>query len=222
MGYLRESSTEVAKKAAEQRDAFFAAAEVNDADGDASEATFSSPADVLQLPDGSLLISDTGNNSIRILTVPDTGQPIVCTIAAQGWLAPHGLALLSDGRVVVCDSGHNKLKVLDLSSGRTSPFAGSGVRGHRDGGGGAAQFNAPTSICCTPSGALLVSDTANHCIREVSEGSSGTRLVRTIAGQPGVAGHRDGALYSALLHNPSALVAATSATALDEQVLLSH
>lgn len=66
-----------------------------------------------------------------------------------------------------------------------------GEPGYRDGPGPEARFNCPTAACALPggSGALVVADSQNACIRLVDRGGN----VSTLAGACGEQeGHRDG------------------------------
>ena len=93
-------------------------------DGPAERAAFATPSSVLQLPDGSLLLCDTGNNRLcRLTRRPGggsgggTGGVVVSTVCAKvSGLSPSGLALLADGSgVLVSDTGHHKLRRVDLT-----------------------------------------------------------------------------------------------------------
>ena len=65
-------------------------------DGPAERAAFATPSSVLQLPDGSLLLCDTGNNRLcRLTRRPGggsgggTGGVVVSTVCAKvSWLSP--------------------------------------------------------------------------------------------------------------------------------------
>ena len=103
-------------------------------DGTADVASFAGPHAVLMLPDGSLLVSDTPNNVVRRVHADAAGVRVSTLSTNRPLAAPKGLALLADGGVLVCDSGHNKLLRLDWRDGSVAPYAGSGKRGHRDGG----------------------------------------------------------------------------------------
>ena len=184
-------------------------------DGPAERATFATPSALLQLPDGSLLVSDTANNRLRrLVRQPESGQVSVHTVCAKvGWLSPRGLALLRDGGVLVCDSGHHKLRRIDPADWSVAPWAGNGKRGHRDGAAAGAQFDCPSGLCVCPDGTVLVADAGNHCIRCVVEqpaaaGGGATRwLVRTVAGGAGERGHRDGAAPHARFDAPHSVLA---------------
>ena len=115
----------------------------------------------------------------------------------------------------MCDSGHNKLLRLDWRDGSVAPYAGSGKRGHRDGGGAAAAFDSPAGVCVCSDGVVLVADTNNHCVRSVScDGGGGGRLVvRTVAGS-GERGHRDALASGAKFDRPAAVAASSTSEGL--------
>ena len=94
-------------------------------DGPAERAAFATPSSVLQLPDGSLLLCDSGNNRLcRLTRRPGGGGGgggggvVVNTVCAKvSWLSPSGLALLADGSgVLVSDTGHHKLRRVELAT----------------------------------------------------------------------------------------------------------
>ena len=141
---------------------------VGSRDGEARNATFASPRCVTTMPDGSLLVVDSGNNRLRKIC-DRGGGPLVSTLAPRtAWLNPRSLALLPDGAVVVCNTGHNRLVRFDLETKACQPFAGCGRKGHRDGSASKAEFNAPSSVCVCGDGTVLVADTGNHVIRSIS------------------------------------------------------
>lgn len=183
-------------------------------DGAADRATFASPGATLQLRDGSLLVSDTGNNRLRrLVRQPDGGVSVTTICAKAGWLKPKGLAVLRDGSVIVCDSGHNKLRRIDPDDGwSVSTWAGNGAKGHRDGGAANARFDGPSGVSVCPDGTVLVADTGNHCVRAIAEQDGRARAVRTLAGSPGLRGHRDEAAALSRFDAPVSIVAPAGAT----------
>ena len=184
------------------------------ADGTADTCCFAGPHAVLMLPDGSLLVSDTPNNCIRRVHADAAGVRVSTLSTNRPLAAPKGLAL-ADGSVLVCDSGHNKLLRLDWRDGSVAPYAGSGKRGHRDGGAAAAAFDSPAGVCVCSDGVVLVADTNNHCVRSVSsDGGGGGRLVvRTVAGS-GERGHRDALASGAKFDRPAAVAASSTSEGL--------
>jgi sugar lactone lactonase YvrE len=92
---------------------------------------------------------------------------------------PFGLDFLPDGSLVVADfEGHRVCKVT--RAGRVSVLAGAGRKGHRDGPGRDALFNAPHNVAVQKGGEVLVADTLNHCVRRIGAGGE----VSTVAGTP--------------------------------------
>jgi hypothetical protein len=178
-------------------------------DGSGGVASFNSPSELLALPDGSILVADTmGDRIRRIFRQPGAADALpsgarVVTVSARGWLRPMGMALLPDGSVLVCDHGHNRVKRLSADLKTVSLFAGTGLRGSRDGPADAALFDGPRGVCVWGE-AVLVSD--GHAIRAIVRASSGTNHVATIAGGARE-GYRDGPGLSARFCRPSCLLA---------------
>jgi DNA-binding beta-propeller fold protein YncE len=92
---------------------------------------------------------------------------------------PFGLDFLPDGSLVVADFGGNRVCKV-TRDGKVSVLAGAGAKGHRDGPGAQAQFNAPHNVAVLPGGDVLVADTLNHCVRRISRAGE----VSTVAGAP--------------------------------------
>ena len=147
-------------------------------DGAAAAARFNLLAAMLHLPDGRVLLSDFGNNRIRVLSA-DLQQ--VSTVAGAGGQGhrdgaaaqaqfhyPTGLALLPDGCVLVADFGNNRVRVLSADLQQVSTVAGDDEQGHQDGAAAQAQFNQPIGLALLPDRRVLVADEGNSCIRVLS------------------------------------------------------
>ncbi len=111
---------------------------------------------------------------------------VSCTFSADNFNDPTGLAYLN-GTLYVADTGSHKIKMIDTSG--TPPevvtIAGTGAGGFQDGRGAQAKFKSPVGIAVDPQGlVLVVSDQANHLIREI-ELTSGEYRVSTFAGSTG-------------------------------------
>jgi DNA-binding beta-propeller fold protein YncE len=147
-------------------------------DGAAAQAQFCCPTGLALLPDNRVLVADSFNNRIRVLSA-DLQQ--VSTVAGDGeeghrdgaaaqaqFYYPSGLTLLPDSRVLVADFGNNRIRVLSADLQQVSTVAGDGVGGHRDGAAAQAQFYYPTGLALLPDGRVLVADFGNNRIRVLS------------------------------------------------------
>ncbi|MBJ7328268.1 MAG: hypothetical protein JHC95_00135 [Solirubrobacteraceae bacterium] len=185
--------------------------------GAATSARLTSPRDVAQLLDGSLLVADTGNNRIRriangvITTFAGTGAPGASGDggAATGaqLSAPRDVAPLSDGSVVIADTGNNRIRRV-APDGTITTIAGGGAAGSGGDGGPAtaAQLNAPSGVTPLTNGALLIADAGNDRVRRITP--LGT--IFTIVGSaPGLSGD-GGPASAARLSSPSDVVRTSS------------
>jgi len=180
-------------------------------DGAAAQRQFRSPSGLALLPDGRVLVADSYNHRIRVLSA-DLQQ--VSAVAGDGeeghrdgaaaqaqFNFPRGLALLPDGRVLVADINNRRIRMLSADLQQVSTVAGDGEAGHRDGAAAHAQFNCPRGLALLPDGRVLLSDHLNHRIRMLS---ADLQQVSTVAGD-GEEGHRDGAAAQAQFLGPGGL-----------------
>ncbi|MEZ0227219.1 MAG: hypothetical protein ACAI25_01220, partial [Planctomycetota bacterium] len=162
-----------------------------------------------------LLVSDTGNARVRTL---DAVTNLVTTLAgssagfggdggpavAAALLQPRGIARATDGAVLICDAGNHRIRRVDPVTQLISTIAGTGSAGFAGdlGPATAARLSTPSAIVVHPSGAVLVADTGNHCVRAID----GSGIIRVVAGT-GVAGATGdgGAATSAQLSSPRGL-----------------
>lgn len=180
------------------------------ANGLAASAQFDFPTGVAVDNSGAVYVADWGNHMIRKISL---GQ--VSTLAGlagkPGWADgsnsiaqfnhPAALALDSLGNLYVADQGNDAIRMV-TPDGDVATLAGlPGVPGSADGDGTNAQFNLPAGIAYYGPGTLVVADTGNDTIREVSL-SSGQWVVKTLAGSPGLTGTNDLPGPSARFNNP--------------------
>jgi trimeric autotransporter adhesin len=120
---------------------------------------------------------------------------------------PIGLAADSAGNLFIADSSNSRIRKVS-PDGTISTAAGNGTAGHTGDGGQAtsAELNQPWGLAFDILGNLLVSDSANHCIRKVT-GST----ISNVAGT-GIAGFSgdDSAATSAKLNRPTGLAVDTT------------
>jgi DNA-binding beta-propeller fold protein YncE len=144
-------------------------------DGTGSAAHFNLPTQIAT--DGtSLYVADSGNNTIRRITLSDmkvktiAGQPGTPGKAEGNqdksqFSGPRGIAV-DKTAIYVADTGNDVIRKIDISTLQTSTIAGTGAEGDKDGPALEAQFNNPGAIC-TNGAMLYVLDADNHSIRKI-------------------------------------------------------
>ena len=175
------------------------------ADGNASSAQFYYPTGIAVLRNGSIVVADTFNHRIRLVTRNGT----VTTLAGNGsgyadgngaaarFNEPLGLAVLLSGSVVVADSGNHRIRVIAVN-GTVSTLAGNGTANVQDGPLLNASFNTPYGVAVLANGDVVVADYNNSCIRLISNGS-----VIIFAGSGTIIGHEEGSLTDARFYHPT-------------------
>jgi sugar lactone lactonase YvrE len=184
------------------------------ADGTGTAAQFHSIAGIAIDAAGQLYVADVFNNNIRKIS-PDgvvstlAGAPNQLSGSADGtgtgayFDQPHALALHPNGRFYVADG----VRVRECSTdGKVKTIAGVDNAGDfADGHGTAALFRTLTDLAVDNQGHLLVTDSGNHVIRQVTTGGD----VTTVAGTqcfPNPLGNADGTGLLAQFTNPESLV----------------
>ena len=159
-------------------------------DGPATDARLASPYGIARLADGRILVADSANNRIRLIsrdgrvvTVAGTGMP---GSAGDGGPAveaeltfPTGVAAARGGGFLIADSGNHRVRMVK-ANGTISTVAGSGEPGFGGDGGPAtsARLFSPTSVSKTKGGGFLIADNGNRRIRLVSPDG----VITTVAG----------------------------------------
>jgi uncharacterized protein (TIGR03437 family) len=164
----------------------------------ASASTLSSPMGVAVDPSGNVLVADTYNHRIRMVTSDgkirtivgtgkggyseDGGAPLMATLRG-----PRGVCLDRMGTVYVVDTSNHRVLRIPVG-GTVQTVAGNGSPGNAGDGGPAnmAQLNQPAACQVDSYGNLYVVDTLNHRVRKVSAGGTISTVAGT--GAPGYAG----------------------------------
>eukprot|EP00667_Euglena_gracilis_P019619 EG_transcript_21069 len=145
-------------------------------DGPVHLARFMNPSFVHVGPAGDVFVVDRGNHCLRRI---DAEGRTVTTLAGgrpgmrdgfateAQFRSPTFFAIDVDGTLWVTDTENHAIRRVD-SDGCVTTVAGNGTRGYVDGQGAEARFNTPTSIVLDHNGNLVVADTKNHCIRNVT------------------------------------------------------
>jgi sugar lactone lactonase YvrE len=176
-------------------------------DGDGGTALFNGPTGLAVDASGNIFVADTGNNTIREITVSG-GVATVSTLMDSNtglpaqFNGPQDVAVDNAGNVYVADTLNDTIDILP-PGGALSVFAGvTGVSGHGDSPN--VHFNFPYGIAMDPTFAsLYVADSGNNTIRKITIPGG---VVSTLAGnatQPH--GKADGTGAAALFFTPNAL-----------------
>lgn len=135
------------------------------ADGIGADARFDTPAGLVALSDGSVIVADTGNDALRRVSADGTVSTLDAvdfTGSASVLWRPLGVAAGSGGRLFVTDS---RTRVVEIVAGGARRLLAGGTLGYADGMGGAARFREPAGIASNASGRLAVADSGNGLVR---------------------------------------------------------
>jgi thiol-disulfide isomerase/thioredoxin len=97
-------------------------------DGPAGTALFQHPLGVCVLPDGSVLVADTYNGAVRLLSASGAHGDRVVSTVATGLAEPSDIVLAPDGGVVVVESAAHRLTRLAPGALSATGITGDGVR----------------------------------------------------------------------------------------------
>ena len=190
-----------------------AGALLGSADGNGSAAGFNAPTGAAIDAAGNVYIADTGNSTIRKVTLAG----VVTTVAglagnsgsadgvggAARFLAPNGVAVDGSGDLYVADTGNSTIRKITPSGSVTTLAGVAGIEGYADGAGSSARFKSPSGIACDTSGDVFVADSNNNTIRMITPAG----VVTTIAGNPQAnASYMDGSGSGAQFNFPTGLV----------------
>ncbi|MCM3634387.1 stalk domain-containing protein [Paenibacillus camelliae] len=198
-------------------------------DGAAQAASLYTPASIIELNNGGILISDSDNHLLRLLSsnqvtsysglildFDEQGFPIGAYNDGNNDSAfynkPAGLAQDVQGNIYVADSGNHSIRMI-TTDGIVKTIAGNGEIGFQDGTGERAKLYSPSDVAVDHKGNVYVADTLNHVIRKIDANGAVTTLnkrsERVVEYFPGVvteAGDfKDGRLSEALFNEPTGL-----------------
>lgn len=174
-------------------------------DGVGAAARFVSPG-AIAVGTGGIYIADTGNHVIRRVSAAgavstfagsrtgasgtaDTPVPIESSLDRKGSAArfntPAGIAVDSTGVVYVADELSHTIRRIGTDGVVTTLAGAASQSGSTNGTGNSARFNRPTHISITPGGQLMVADTGNNTMRQVTPAGVVTNVPNWPGGLPG-------------------------------------
>lgn len=152
------------------------------ADGAGGDAKFDTPCGITPWADGSLLVADTGNALIRLVS----SAGVVTTLAGGGnsefgdgsllssrFSRPYAIASGPDGSLFIADG--NSIRVI---RNRTFPVVetmASDRRGYTDGPIGAARFNRLSGLAVSDGYRVVIADTGNAALRIIDAGAANAK-----------------------------------------------
>jgi uncharacterized membrane protein len=148
--------------------------------GPATSASLYTPSGIAVTSTGAIVIADTNNNRIRLVST----LGIITTIAGNGAGSyggdggpatsaslgnPCGVAVTSTGAIVIADTYNHRIRLLS-TSGIITTIAGNGAATYGGDGGPAtsASLYYPQGVAVTSTDAIVIADTNNHRIRLIA------------------------------------------------------
>lgn len=155
--------------------------------------------DIYMDHNGDLVASDTCNHRIIKFVdgkfVPYSGPPkdvggyLDGPLLESRWYKPSGIVVDRHGDIICCDYQNHCIRKINTKTEMVETIAGQGtIEGYQDGPAKDALFCHPNAVCLTLDDNILVADTDNQCIRQISPDG----FVTTIAGTPRKIGSVDG------------------------------
>ena len=151
-------------------------------DGPALQSEFNSPYGVAIDPrNGNIIVSDFGNNRIRLINIT---SGIVSNIAGNGsygylngpalqseFFYPSGVAIdPRNGNIIVADTVNIRIRLINITSGNVSTIAGNGYSGYLNGPALQSGFYSPYGVAIDPrNGNIIVADSGNNRIALLGE-----------------------------------------------------
>ncbi len=147
-------------------------------DASGTSAQFDQPTGLALAASGTLYVADYGSSCIRKVASGAQVSTLSGVANTPGFIngggtiaefnQPAGIALDATGNLWVADTYNHVIRMI-APDGTTSGIAGAGSLGNADGTNSTALFDLPSGITAvTSSGNLVVADTANHMLRQVT------------------------------------------------------
>lgn len=181
------------------------------ANGTNSTARFSSPVGLVVDAFTNLYVTDTGNDTIRLVTAAGVVTTPLGTAGTSGSLdatgqsalfnVPIGITVDQNTNLFVTEDGNNTIREANAALAVTT-FAGvAGGSGSTDANGSFARFNNPSGVAVDASQNAYVTDLGNDTVRKITPAGD----VSTFAGTAGNVGTNDAVGAAASFRQPGGL-----------------
>ncbi|HWD93197.1 MAG TPA: Ig-like domain-containing protein [Verrucomicrobiae bacterium] len=177
-------------------------------DEEGASARFNFPIGVAVDENTNLFVADFANDTVRKVTAALAVTTVAGLPGGSGgtdgmgtaarFNFPSAIIIASNGSAYIADLGNDTIRQM-TSEGAVTTFAGlAGESGANDGVGSSARFSEPASVALDRNGNVVVADSLNHTIREISPLGN----VTTLAGSAGTSGTDDGTGAAARFNQP--------------------
>lgn len=182
-------------------------------DSSTSTPRFYYPNDLVRLADGTLLISDSANHSIRKRAPNGIVTTFVGLSGINGvtngtgnnarFSNPAAMTMNASGTLYVADTGNNLVRQVTAAAVVTNFVGVAGSYGNTNGAANVATFSYIADLALDSAGNLFIADNENHCVRKVTTAG----VVSTFVGSNDseVFGASDGTGTAARFSYPSSL-----------------
>lgn len=123
------------------------------------------PDDLVLAPDGSILISDVSDGSIKQL-----GRDGQLRLVVSGLSAPEGMVLLPDGSLIIAEQGRNRLVRYDFKSNTLTPLLNLENHTGNPGVDGLAWNGSDIIVPDSPNGRVLEVSPDGATVRQIGSG----------------------------------------------------
>jgi streptogramin lyase len=172
-------------------------------------ARFNQPEGIQVGPGGNILVADSGNNAIRVITKDNRVRPRAGLPGRRGgadgvvlqatFNRPSGLEMRA-ATLYVADTGNNAIRYI-LATNVDTLAGKAGESGSADGYALEARFNQPMGVTVGLQGDIYVADTGNNAIRKINS----LGIVTPVAGKAGTIGSADGKGSMARFNRPRSI-----------------
>ena len=146
--------------------------------GTGGAARFNYPVGIITAAPGSLIIADSANHTIRLMTATSAvstlaGQAgVIGTANGPGSTAkfynPSGVAVDATGTIYVADTNNHAVRIISPAGVVTTAAGNPGISGRVDGVNQNARFLYPSAVAIDGQGALFIADRDAHTVRQVT------------------------------------------------------